>query len=105
MSNFIQLQITFPNKNEAEKIAQSLVESHKVACVQIIGPIQSFYYWKEKLENDEEFLLLAKTRSSYFNMLSEEINLAHSYECPQIVALPIEYISPDYESWLENQID
>ena len=105
MSHFIQLQITFPNQAEAENLAQRLIEHRKVACVQIVGPIQSFYRWQEKLHCDQEYLLLAKTKSLYFYELSGFINEAHSYECPQIIALPIENISQNYENWLESQFE
>ena len=105
MIEFIQLQITFPTQQEAEQVAAVLVDRHKAACAQITGQVKSFYIWKDKRETSEEYLLLAKIRRDCFAEVASVITGLHSYECPQIVALPILEISPDYRQWLEEQTD
>lgn len=102
--DFCQLQITCPTKEEAIALARKLVESHLVACAQVAGPITSFCYWKGEFKEGEEWLLLTKTRLCIFDEVSELILSHHSYEVPQIVALPISASSPDYLRWMEEQI-
>ena len=101
---FVQLQITFPNEEEARAIAETLVERRLVACAQILGPIESRYVWRGVVNVDSERLMLAKTRESLFQRVADVVENAHSYECPQIVAIAIDCVSPKYESWLEEQI-
>lgn len=103
-TGFIQLQITVPNRDEGEKIASILVENRWCACAQILGPIQSQFFWKENLESQNEYLILVKTRDLLFDRISKLITENHSYECPQIVALPIIHISKSYQNWLDKQI-
>lgn len=105
MSNqFIQLQITYPQKQEAMEAARYLTESGLVACAQVTGPIESFYRWQGNLHNDREWLLLAKTDLDYFSKVKVAITKKHSYECPQIIALPIQSLSESYQDWLEEQL-
>ena len=101
---FSQLQITFPNREEAEKTARALVEKYLAACAQVAGPIRSFYRWEGKLEESEEWLLLAKTRTCLFDEVAEVVRAIHSYEVPQIVALEISDFSAAYLAWMKDQI-
>ena len=104
MPVFIQLQITFPDKAEAETLAGKLLEQKRIACAQIIGPVASFYWWRGNPESDEEYLMLAKTRADWFASISAIVEKEHSYECPQIVAVPLSCISVPYEKWLTEQL-
>lgn len=101
---FCQLQIAFGSREEAERVAKKLVDRYLVACAQITGPITSFYHWKERLETAQEWLLLAKTRCCVFDEVQEAVLAEHSYDVPQIVALPIVDSSPEYLKWLKEQI-
>ncbi|MDO5580930.1 MAG: divalent-cation tolerance protein CutA [Planctomycetia bacterium] len=103
-SGFIQLQITVPDWESGEKLAAILVENRWCACAQILGPIQSHFFWKEKRESENEFLILAKTRDSLFEQIADLIAKNHPYECPQIIALPIMRVSDSYKQWLDEQI-
>lgn len=98
------MQITFGVRDEAERIARTLVEKYLAACAQIVGPIQSCYHWNDKIETAEEWLLLIKTRSCLFDEVSEIVLANHSYEVPQIISLEITDSSPAYLQWLKNQI-
>ena len=95
---------TCPNQKHATKIAKSLVESAVAACVNIIPNITSIYYWEEKLTTDSECLLLIKTTKAAYNELEQAILAQHAYDCPEIVAMPIEAGSKNYLTWIQNQI-
>ncbi|MDO5566800.1 MAG: divalent-cation tolerance protein CutA [Planctomycetia bacterium] len=103
MSDFIQIQITFPDEREAQNTSTMLVQQHFVACAQITGPIESVYHWQGKLEKSREWLVLAKCRATQFNAIVKTVAAAHSYECPQIVGVPLVNISPAYRAWLEEE--
>ena len=104
MESFLQITTTTESKEEAEIIAQHLVGKKLAACVQILGPITSTYRWKGKVETAEEWLCLIKTREGLYKELEKAIMSLHSYETPEIIALPIADGSPDYLKWLENEL-
>lgn len=105
MSIYIQVQITFPTEESADKVARNLVERRLAACAQLTGPIRSVYVWKDELETSSEILLLAKTKAVLFDRLVETVRDGHPYECPQIVALPIFAGNDDYLAWLDRQTE
>ena len=92
--------ITTPNKDEASRLAEMLVESHLAGCVQILPGIESVYRWQGQIERQEEVLLIAKTLKSRFSDLETEVRAIHSYETPEIVAVPLTAGSPAYLEWL-----
>jgi len=93
---------TTETKEEAEKIAQYLVEQKLAACVQITGPITSIYRWKGKVEKAQEWLCLIKTREELYDKVETAIKKLHSYETPEIFAVPIIKGSSEYLSWLDD---
>jgi len=92
---------TCPNNQEAEKLARSLVESHLAACVQITG-ITSYYEWKNKVNKDEERLLLIKTLTKRYGEIEKFIARHHSYDVPEIIAMPIHNGSDAYLHWIDE---
>ena len=102
MKSYIQITTTTETKKEAEKIAQYLVEQKLAACVQITGPIASTYRWKGKVETANEWLCLIKTREDFYNKVEKAIKKLHSYETPEIFAVPIIKGSSEYLSWLND---
>jgi periplasmic divalent cation tolerance protein len=92
--------MTAPNRDEAEKLARLLLEQRHAACVQILPEILSFYHWQDEILQDKEILLLAKTTDTRFAALEKAIRENHSYEVPEIVAVPASQISPPYLQWL-----
>ncbi len=92
---------TCPNNQEAEKLAHSLVESHLAACVQITG-ITSYYEWKNKVNKDEERLLLIKTLTERYDEIEQFITQHHSYDVPEIIAMPIQNGSDAYLHWIDE---
>ncbi|MDH5770045.1 MAG: divalent-cation tolerance protein CutA [Candidatus Bathyarchaeota archaeon] len=104
MGEYIQVITTFGNKEEAEKISQIVVEKRLAGCAQVIGPITSIYWWKGKIERAEEWLCLIKSQADLYQELESTILQVHSYENPEILAMPIIRGSKSYLSWLESEL-
>ena len=101
-TNEVVVFITAPTDEEAALIAKSLVESKLAACVNIIRSIRSIYLWQGKIEDDTEVLMIVKTRKELFEQLSSRVKELHSYDVPEIIALPIITGSEDYLKWLRD---
>jgi len=100
-TNKIVVLITTNSEEEAHKIAESLVNGRKAACVNIVPGVSSLFWWKDKLDSAQESLLLVKTKASLFPEIVELVKRTHSYEVPEIIALPIIAGSEDYLKWLD----
>ncbi|GAG12841.1 unnamed protein product, partial [marine sediment metagenome] len=88
--------ITAGSEEEAHKIAGALVNEKKAACVNIVPRVDSLFWWEGKLDSARESLLIAKTKASLFPEIVELVKRTHSYEVPEIIALPIIAGSEDY---------
>ncbi|MCD6320257.1 MAG: divalent-cation tolerance protein CutA [Candidatus Desulfofervidaceae bacterium] len=97
---FILVLVTTASEEEAEKIAQEIVKTHLAACVNIVPRIKSIYFWKGEVCKDAESLLIIKTRGEKFDTLKEKIIQLHSYEVPEVIAIPIVKGSKAYLDWL-----
>jgi len=98
-----QVSTTAGSFEEAERLASTVLEARLAACVQIVGPVQSRYWWNGSLERAEEWILLLKTRADRFRPLSRALREAHSYEVPEITAVPIAEGTDDYLRWVEEE--
>jgi periplasmic divalent cation tolerance protein len=94
--------ITAGSEEEANNIAKSLVKGKKAACVNIVPAVESLFRWEGKIESARESLLLVKTRASLFPEIVEMVKRIHSYEVPEIIALPVIAGSEDYLTWLDT---
>ena len=103
MPQYIQVFTTVEKREDANRIASIVVNKRVAACAQILGPIHSTYWWKGKVEDAEEWLLMMKTRQDLFTALEEEIKAVHPYEVPEITALPIVAGSEPYLQWIEDE--
>jgi periplasmic divalent cation tolerance protein len=92
--------VTTAGREEAETIVQRLLEARLIACANIIGPVSSHFHWSGKMEKAEEYLILMKSRKDLFEKLSETVKALHSYEVPEILALPVVEGSKAYMDWL-----
>jgi periplasmic divalent cation tolerance protein len=99
-NRYIIVIVTAPSKQEAEKIAQRLLDKRLIACANIIGPVSSVFHWSGKTEHAEEYLMLLKSRKDLFEKLSETVKALHSYEVPEILVLPVVGGLEAYLSWL-----
>ncbi len=96
--------MTAANRDEASRLAQLLVEKDLAACVQILPEIESVYQWKGEIEKQTEILLLAKTVKSKFDELERAVRTQHSYETPEVIALPVNAGSAPYLEWLASTV-
>ena len=99
-SDPIVVLITAPNREEAIRLADMIVGAHLAACVQILPEMESVYRWQGKIERQPEILLIAKTTQGRFDEIEREVRALHSYDTPEIVALPIVAGSEPYLRWL-----
>ncbi len=104
-SNYVLVIITTPSRTEAEKIVQNLLERKLIACGNIICPITSRYWWTDQITRAEECMILAKTRANLFKKIEKTVRTLHSYEVPEIIALPIVEGSATYLDWLKSSLD
>lgn len=95
--------VTAGSRQEAEAIAESLIQSKLAACVTLL-PVFSIYTWQGTIHHDEEWQLLIKSEQSRFDELEAKIREIHSYEVPEIIALPIVAGSQPYLQWISNQV-
>ncbi len=102
--SYVVVIITTPNKEEAVKIVRSLLKEKLIACANILGPISSLFWWQGKIDDENEFLVFMKSRKSLFERLSERVMEIHSYDVPEIIALPIIEGSPPYLDWLRASL-
>src|SRR5512145_2464661 len=94
--------MTAPTGEEATRLADMLVGAHLAACVQILPEMESVYRWQGKIERQPEILLIVKTTRARFDELEREVRALHSYDTPEIVALPIVTGSEPYLRWLQG---
>jgi periplasmic divalent cation tolerance protein len=100
---FIQVVTTTSTQDEARAIAAALIEQRLAACVQIVGPIESIYRWQAKVETAAEWQCWIKTRSELFAQLEQQIRQLHSYEVPEILAIPVIDGNQSYLKWLQAE--
>lgn len=96
--------ITCANSNEAKKIAQHLVGQKLVACVNILQSIESIFWWKQTVDSANEILLIAKSKKSLMPKIIKGIKSLHSYDVPEIIALPIISGNKDYLDWIDESL-
>jgi periplasmic divalent cation tolerance protein len=103
-SRYIVILITSDSVEEADHIARVLLEEKKVACVNIVRGIDSYFWWEEKIDTARENLLIAKTKSSLLPEVVEVVRKVHSYDVPEVIALPIIGGNQDYLDWIEQSV-
>jgi periplasmic divalent cation tolerance protein len=101
---YIQVFMSTGSKEDAAHISRTLVEKRLAACVQVIGPIASAYWWNDQVETAEEWLCLVKTHQRVYDELEQVVKEIHPYDTPEILALPITAGNQDYLSWLNNEL-
>lgn len=105
MTDKIVVLVTCGSKEEAEGIARALVKDHLAACVNVLqAPVRSIYRWKGKLESAKEFLLLIKTSRRRFGAVQAAVRRLHSYDLPEIIALPVGRGSKGYLDWISESV-
>jgi len=101
---YIVVLITVPGSQEAQQLSKLLLEQKKAACVNIISGVNSRFWWQGQLDSAEENLLIVKTKASLLTELISLVKTAHSYEVPEIIALPVIGGNQDYLAWIEGSV-
>lgn len=104
MTDKIVVFSTCGSAEEADSLARQLVEARLAACVSVISQLRSYYRWKGKVEQSDEWLLLIKTSREHFDQLRLKLEAAHSYELPEVLAVPIVAGSPNFLAWLDAEL-
>lgn len=104
MTDKIVVLSTCGTAEEAERIARQLIEKRLAACVNVVAGARSIYRWRGKIEDAPETVMIIKSRRDLFDPLRAELEKLHSYEVPEVVALPIVEGSHGYLSWLEREL-
>ncbi len=100
----IVLFITTANAEEAHRIADLLLNEKKAACVNIVPRVDSLFWWQGKLDSAQESLLIVKSKASVLNEIVRLVRELHSYDVPEIIALPIIGGNQDYLEWIGNEV-
>jgi periplasmic divalent cation tolerance protein len=104
MTDKIVVLCTCGSADEAARIARALVDKRLSACVNVMPAIRSFYRWKGDIEDEKESLLVIKSSRALFGQLRAEIEKLHSYDVPEVIAVPIVDGSEGYLEWLEREL-
>jgi periplasmic divalent cation tolerance protein len=97
---YVVILVTVSSEEEGLRISHALVDSRLVACVNIMSGLRSIYRWKGEIWDEEELLLLIKTRMALFKQVEAKVKEIHSYEVPEIIAIPVTRGSETYLDWL-----
>lgn len=95
--------ITTPTRNEAESLTKHLLKEKLAACINLL-PVTSHYWWKNKIENTEETLMIVKTQRRLINQIVKLVQKHHTYKIPEIIALPIIQGNPKYLEWITETL-
>jgi len=104
MDHFLAIFVTAGSEQEGAKIGRTLVEEGLVACANIVPHIRSVYRWKGQIREEGETLLIMKSREELFEKINHRIQELHSYEVPEIIALPVMAGSKPYLRWIEDNV-
>jgi periplasmic divalent cation tolerance protein len=104
MTDAIVVLMTAGSREEAARIAELLVGARLAACVQLMPEMESVYRWEGQIERSPEILLLAKTTQDRFAELEQAVRSLHSYQTPEIIALPVTAASTPYLNWLTSEV-
>ncbi len=102
-SEFVQVQSTTDSRGEAMELVRAAVEARLAACGQVAGPVASTYWWNDEVERSEEWFVFFKTTADRYEQLAAFLMERHSYDEPEIVAVPIVGGSASYLSWLRDE--
>jgi len=103
VSTHIIVLTTTGSVEEAERLGRSLVEARLAACVNVVYPVRSIYRWQGHVQADQEAMLVIKTRADLLESVSLKIREQHSYELPEVIALPILAGAADYLDWIDAE--
>lgn len=104
MTDYVQVLTTVSSEEEARRICDALLEDRLAACVQVAGPVASTYRWQGRIEREREWQCLAKTEARLYDEVEAAIRRVHSYEEPEILAIPVLAGSRGYLDWVSSNL-
>lgn len=99
---YIVVLVTAKNKKEAEKISRGLLEAKLIACANIIDGVHSLFWWQGNIDSSREVVLVLKTKMILFKKIMAKVKSLHSYQTPEVIALPVINGSKDYLGWIHS---
>ncbi len=102
--SYIAVYITARDEEEAEKIARQLLKQRQAACVNIVPGVSSHFWWQNKLDEAQEYLLIVKTKDALLPDIVRSVRKIHSYSVPEIIALPIIGGNQEYLDWIDSEV-
>lgn len=105
MSEHLLVLCTVPDEPAADRISEALVTARLAACVNRLGGLRSRFRWEGAVQDEDELLLVIKTRAAAFEALRQAIAAVHPYSVPEIIALPIVAGHAPYLAWIDSQVD
>ena len=103
--SYVIVIMTVPNREEAVKIVRTLLEEKLIACANLMEPVSSFFWWQGKITDEKEVLVIMKSHETIFKKLSKRVTELHSYDVPEILALPIVDGSQAYLDWMNAALE
>lgn len=103
--DFIVIYCTVPNKKEGRDIAKALIEKNLAACINIIDKIDSIFSWDGEMMEEKEAMMIIKTRKELFGKISHRIQEMHSYNVPEVIAMPIVGADETYLKWIAHETE
>jgi periplasmic divalent cation tolerance protein len=104
MTDYIQVFTTTDTKDNARQISRTVLDRNLAACAQIVGPVTSLFWWKSSINEEEEWLVIIKTKKDLYEELERSIRKVHKYEIPEILAIPVVSGSKSYLDWLDQEV-
>jgi periplasmic divalent cation tolerance protein len=99
----IVIFITTGTDGEARRVAEVLLEQRKASCINIVPTVTSLFWWKDRIESNQESLLIVKSKASLLDEIVSLVKGVHSYDVPEVIALPIIGGNPDYLNWIGEE--
>lgn len=104
MSESVRVVFISTPRDESGSLARQLVEKRLAACVNIVPKIESYFWWDDVVEHDEEALLIAKTTEGRFKELMNFVEETHPYDLPEVISVPLADGLPEYVAWLVKEV-
>ena len=104
-AEYVQLHTTIDDRGRAQELVRRVLDARLAACGQIVGPLESTYWWKGRLEHQTEWSCVFKTRADLVGRLTDLIGKIHPYETPKIAAFEMDTVSRDFGDWMEDETD
>lgn len=104
MADYIEVRTTTDSPERAQELARAAVDGRLAACAQVTGPLTSVYRWQGEVRTEPEWQVVIKTTAQRFSQLERELRRVHTYDVPEIIAVPIVHGSTDYLHWISDQV-